>query len=151
MLRKMVFATCAIIAVIHVAAKISAFAEKARRRELPDNVENDRGAEINGSFAHRTWRREAIRAEVQAIDPPPPVDLPSIFALLLCLPREHSFIPSCFFSFSFSLSLSHCLSLFSQSERLAPNSSTVFHRYTCSIYVHTYTSRGESRDPGQKQ
>lgn len=34
---------------------------------------------------HRTWRREAIRAEVQAIDPPPLVDLPSIFALLLRL------------------------------------------------------------------
>lgn len=34
---------------------------------------------------HRTWRREAIRAEVQTIDPPPLVDLPSIFALLLRL------------------------------------------------------------------
>lgn len=36
--------------------------------------------------SHRACRREAIRAEVQAIDPPSPVDLPSIFAPSLYLP-----------------------------------------------------------------
>ena len=41
--------------------------------------------------SHRACRREAIRAKVQAIDPPPPVDLPSIFAPSLYLP---TFIPS---------------------------------------------------------
>lgn len=127
-------------------AEISGLAEKRRGAPRDESrrttSRTDRGAEINGSFRARTRRREARRAEVQAIDPPPPVDLPSIFALLLCLPTFHPLL----LLLLLFLSLSSPLPLFRPEHVSLRNSSTVFHRYTQPYVHHTYTrDAGESR------
>lgn len=77
----------------------------------------------------------------------PSTFLPSLLSCSVFPESIHSSPPAS----SPSLSLSFSLPLPLVPTRTPPNSSIVFHRYTCSVHVHTYTSREESRDPGQKQ
>lgn len=93
----------------HVETRRGSFASRAsvivdRSRDF--GIRRECGAKVPGPTlnpvevqklmdpSHRACRREAIRAEeVQAIDPPPPVDLPSIFAPSLYLPSIRPLSP----------------------------------------------------------
>lgn len=85
--------------------------------------------------SHRACRREAIRAEMQAIDPTPPVDLPSIFAPSLYLP---TFVPSS--------SSSLIDSTFSTRTFRPEDTPAVFR-----IHAHTRMYTWHTRNRGKKQ